>query len=206
MKVRVKICGMCRARDVDAAIAAGADALGFVFAASSRQLGASRARELLARVPDSVTRVGVFLDPTVAEVQAVLAGSRLDLLQFHGREEDAWCAQFGLPFVKAVSMGAADPGRVARQYTRASGILFDSHPPGGAGGTGDRFDWSLLPVCAKPVWLAGGLHPGNVAAAVRMARPWAVDVASGVEDRPGVKNRTLMEAFVQAARAAAREM
>jgi phosphoribosylanthranilate isomerase len=124
------------------------------------------------------------------------------LLQFHGDESDGWCAQFGHPFLKAIAMGegAAALPRL-RDYPHATGLLLDGHAAGEAGGSGKAFDWSLLPGgLAQPLILAGGLHAGNVGDAVRTARPWAVDVASGVESAPGIKDPARLEAFIRAVR------
>jgi len=202
-RVVIKICGLTRTRDIDAAIAAGADALGFVFAASARRLTAGQAEPLLERVPAGVLRVGLFLDQERAEVDAVLERLTLDLLQFHGQEDSEFCGSFGLPYLKAVGM-RHNPSlhQVEREYASAAGLLLDSHGSGERGGTGETFDWRRIPPLSKPVWLAGGLHAGNVGAAVAAARPYAVDVSSGVESRPGVKDAASMQAFVEAVREA----
>jgi len=201
--VVIKICGLTRVEDVDAAIAAGAHALGFVFAASPRRLTADLAAPLLARVPAGVLRVGLFRDQERDEIDAVLDRLALDVLQFHGQEDGAFCESFGLPYLKAVGM-RQNPSlpRAEREYAGAIGLLLDSHAGGERGGTGETFDWRRLPALAKPVWLAGGLHAGNVGVAVETVRPYAVDVSSGVESRPGVKDAARMNAFVKAVRQA----
>jgi phosphoribosylanthranilate isomerase len=196
-RVRTKICGLTRGADVTAAARLGADALGFVFAASPRRLRPEQARELVAEVPPGVLRVGLFMDQEAAAVEAVLTVVTLDLLQFHGREAAGYCGRFGLPYLKAVSMSHTNPQAVAERYPDAAGLLLDSHAPGGAGGTGRVFDWRRRVATSKPLWLAGGLHPGNVGEAVREFRPYAVDVSSGVESSPGVKDQDLMRRFIQ---------
>ena len=198
---RVKICGLARPEDVDAAVAAGADALGFVFTPRSKRfIDAETARELAVRVPAFVARVGLFMDQGADEVERVLARVPLSLLQFHGGETPAFCRRFGLPYVKALAM--ASPGEAGRaaEYADAAALLLDSHEPGGAGGTGRAFDWDSIPELPRPVVLAGGLTPENVARAVRAVRPWAVDVSSGVEDAPGVKNARKMTEFINEAK------
>lgn len=200
--VRVKICGLTRSEDVAIAVAAGADALGFVFAPrSKRVLTSGRAAELVAEVPAFVSRVGLFMDQDDQAVTTVLEQVPLSLLQFHGSEEAAFCRQFGLPYIKAVSMDSEDAVRLAvAEYSDAAGLLLDSHPVGGTGGTGLIFDWSLVPECPMPLVLAGGLTPGNVRQAIQQVRPWAVDVSSGVESAPGIKNEELIRKFMDEAK------
>jgi phosphoribosylanthranilate isomerase len=200
--VRVKICGITRRRDVRAAVLAGADALGFVFAPlSKRVLNFERAAELVARVPAFVSRVGLFMDQDFEAVATILDQVPLNLLQFHGSEDGEFCRQFGLPYIKAVSMDLTDAvERAAAEYPDAAALLLDSHPAGGTGGTGRVFDWSLVPQCALPLVLAGGLEPGNVRQAVQQVRPWAVDVSSGVESAPGIKSEELMRKFIEEAK------
>jgi len=200
--VRVKICGMTRSDDVQAAVQAGADALGFVFTnRSKRVLDVALAAELVAHVPAFVSRVGLFMDQDTVAVASVLSQVPLNLLQFHGCEDADFCRQFGLPYIKAVSM-VSDQAvlRAADEFPDAAALLLDSHAPGGAGGTGAVFDWALIPSASMPLVLAGGLTPVNVRQAVAQVRPWAVDVSSGVEDRPGVKNEELMREFIQEAK------
>jgi phosphoribosylanthranilate isomerase len=200
-RVRIKICGLTRAGDVQAAVRAGADAVGFVFAHSRRRIEADRARELASGVPEDVLRVGLFMDQAAAEIGRILERVPLDLLQFHGGEGNAACRAFGMPFLKAISMSSGNAPAEALSYPDAAGLLFDSHGAAG-GGTGRTFDWARIPACPHPVWLAGGLNPANVAEAIRVARPWAVDVSSGVEDAPGVKNAAMITEFIEAARSA----
>ena len=200
--VRIKICGMTRAADVRAAVAAGVDALGFVFAPrSKRVLDPALAAELVAQVPAFVSRVGLFMDQDAPEVAAVLDRVPLNLLQFHGAEDAGFCRQFGLPYIKAVSMATENAVQQAEEaFTDASALLLDSHPAGQVGGTGVVFDWSAIPPVSMPLVLAGGLNPGNIRQAVQQVRPWAVDVSSGVESAPGIKSEQLMCEFIQEAR------
>lgn len=200
--VRVKICGMTRSVDVQAAIRAGADALGFVFASrSKRVLDKPLAAELVAQVPAFISRVGLFMDQDSVEVVNILEQVPLNLLQFHGSEDADYCRQFGLPYIKAVSM-VSDQAvvRAVNDYSDAAALLLDSHAPGGVGGTGAVFNWSLIPAVSLPIVLAGGLAPGNVRQAVKQVKPWAVDVSSGVEDSPGIKNEELMRVFIKEAK------
>jgi len=200
--VRVKICGLTRLQDVQAAVAAGADALGFVFTPRSRRvLEPAAALELVRRVPAFVARVGLFMDQDESEVGRVLERVPLNLLQFHGQEEAAYCRSFGLPYIKALPMGSAPSlARAEKAYADAAGLLLDSHRDGQAGGTGQTFDWAQIPPLGLPLILAGGLTPANVRQAVRRVRPWAVDVSSGVEDAPGVKNMDMMRKFINEAK------
>ena len=200
MSLTVKICGLTRASDVAAAVQAGADALGFVFAASPRRITAAQAAALTAPLPGRIIRVGLFMNQSLEELEDVLDAVDLDLIQFHGDEDNAFCTGFGLPFLKAVSMYSEDPEAEARSFPDAAGILVDSHAPGGAGGTGRSFVWDRRPATDAPLWLAGGLTPDNVAAAVRRFRPDAVDVSSGVESAPGIKDHALIRDFINNAR------
>jgi phosphoribosylanthranilate isomerase len=200
--VRVKICGLTRPDDVDACVAAGADALGFVFTPRSRRcVEASHAADLAGRVPAFVCRVGLFMDQSAEAVHGVLQRVPLSLLQFHGDESAAFCEQFERPYIRAIPMTAGGGWRaVVEEHRRAAGFLLDSHAPGGAGGTGRTFDWDAIPRIEAPVVLAGGLTCENVASAVRRVRPWAVDVSSGVEDAPGIKNPGKIRKFIEEAK------
>lgn len=198
--VKVKICGLTRPEDVRFATEAGADALGFIFAASPRQLTAERAVELLREASPGPLRIGLFMNQDAAFVNAVLAKVELDLLQFHGDEGNAFCSHFGLPFLKAVSMMGVDANTALGAYPDAVGLVLDSHAPGGAGGTGKTFDWGQPVTSDQPLWLAGGLNPDNVAEAIDIFKPYAVDVSSGVESAPGVKDHALVERFITNAR------
>jgi len=200
--VRVKICGITRPQDLEAAIAAGADAVGFVFVPGSpRFIQAEVARSLCRQVPAFVCRVGLFLDQEAEYVRKILHHVPLNLLQFHGTEDEQYCDQFDSPYIKAISMDEQDPVAAAeKKYTNAAGILLDSHEPGGLGGTGKSVDWDRARAGRMPLILAGGLNPSNVAAAIKVVRPWAVDVSSGVESAPGIKDAMKIRKFVKEAK------
>lgn len=209
MPARIKICGLTRSLDVRAAVSYGVDALGFVFAAGSKRLiDPRKARELVQLVPAFVARVGLFLDQDAEYVGSILERVPLSLLQFHGREDAAYCRQFGLPYIKAVSMNSGHAAEQALEqaegeFPDAAALLMDTHEPGGLGGTGRAFDWKRMSrtknQTGRPLILAGGLTPGNVREAVRLVNPWAVDVSSGVEDAPGIKNAAAMRRFIEQA-------
>lgn len=182
-------------------VAAGVDAIGFVFTASPRQISPRQALELSAHVPDGVLRVGLFLDQDEVEIAQVLDVVALDLLQFHGCESASLCSSFGIPYLKAVAMTDGNSVQQAeRDYPDAYGLLLDSHSAGQPGGSGKVFDWTMSRPLAKPVWLAGGLNADNVGRAIRTVRPYAVDVSSGVEASPGIKAAARINAFVLAVR------
>jgi phosphoribosylanthranilate isomerase len=202
---RIKCCGMTRVEDALLAAQLGADAIGVVFTARSRrQVSWEQARAICRALPPFVSTVALFMDDDAGLVQEAIDAVQPDLLQFHGNERDDWCAQFGRRYLKAIAMGegAAALSRL-RDYPGAAGLLLDGHGLGEAGGSGKAFDWSLMPKdLAQPLILAGGLTPANVAEAVRIARPWAVDVASGIESAPGIKDSQKMADFVHAVREA----
>ncbi len=198
-RTRIKFCGMTRAEDVQLACALGVDALGFIFAPrSTRLLRIAEAAELTAQVPPLVHRIGLFVDPDPELVHAALESAGIDVLQFHGEESPAFCAQFGAPWIKAIGMNSKTPPEaVALSHTAAWGFVLDAHGDGGAGGRGVTFDWTRVPASVTHPILAGGLDPENVFDAVTAVRPWAVDVASGIESAPGCKDAALMRRFVQ---------
>ena len=178
---RIKICGLTRPEDVTAVTACGVDAIGLVFyGPSSRAVNASQAKKLLEKVPPFVTAVGLFVDAPATELRDVLAQVSLDLLQFHGEESATYCEQFGLPYLKALRVRPGmDIAAEASKYSGACGILLDTWHEGAAGGTGESFDWSLVPAQLDPaVVLAGGLTADSVGAAIAQLRPYAVDVCS----------------------------
>ncbi len=205
-RVRVKICGITRAADAQAAVAAGADALGFVFyAPSPRHITAEAAREIVLALPPFVSTVGLFVNATAQEVRAVLEYVPLSLLQFHGEEDQAFCQQFGRPWFKALAMKPGlDLAAKIAEYPQAAGILLDAWHPDLKGGTGEAFDWARFPqLCSKPLILAGGLTPANVAEAIAQTRPYAVDISGGVEaedaaGKPlkGIKDASKIQAFI----------
>lgn len=203
MRTRIKICGITRPEDALAAVAAGADAIGLVFHPDSpRHVDPSAAREIVRQLPPFISTVGLFLNPEAQQVRRILEQVDVDLLQFHGTETAEFCAQFRRTYVKAVAMaGGVDPAEAARAYPDAAAFLLDSHAPGEQGGTGEVFDWESFPRrFGRPLILAGGLRPENVAEAVARCRPYAVDVSSGVEEAPGIKSRDRMIAFAREVR------
>ena len=204
---RIKCCGMTRVEDALLAARLGADAIGVVLTARSRRrVSVEQARSIVRALPPFVGTVALLMDDEAGFVREVIERVQPALLQFHGVETDAWCAQFERPYLKAIAMGegAAALPRL-QQYPHAAGLLLDGHGLGEPGGSGHAFDWSLMPATlAQPLILAGGLDAGNVGAAIRSARPWAVDVASGIESAPGIKDPQRMAAFIDAVRAADR--
>lgn len=203
MRTRVKICGITREDDALAAARLGADALGFVFfPPSPRNVETQRAAEIAAIVPPFVTRVGLFVDAETEFVTTVLSQLRLDLLQFHGEETPAYCAQFGVPYIKAVRMKPdLDLLQYAVSHRAAAGLLLDSYVEGVSGGTGTTFDWQRVPrEIDLPLILSGGLDADNVAAAIEAVKPWAVDVSSGVERAKGIKDAEKMARFFEGVR------
>ena len=204
MAVRVKICGITRLQDVHAACDAGADALGFVFYEKSpRHVTAATATALVREMPPFVQSVGLFVNAPPAWIESVLQVVPLDLLQFHGGETPADCARYGRPYIKAVRVKRdTDLLKCAADFDAACGLLLDAYVPGVPGGTGARFDWSLIPAnLPRPIVLSGGLTPENVAEAVQQVRPWAVDVSSGVEASKGIKAPRKIAQFIAKAKA-----
>lgn len=206
-RTRIKFCGMTRPGDVRLASELGVDAVGFIFVAKSqRRVEPEEARAMRNAMAPFVDAVCLFMDNSQAEVREIVRHVRPTLLQFHGAEEDSFCRSFGIPYIKAVPMGepSAPSDQVLRtRYPGAAGFLFDSHAPGAQGGTGERFDWNRIPRdLGRPWLLAGGLTPENVFEAVCATRPWGVDVSSGVELEPGVKDGDRMRRFVEEVRRA----
>ncbi len=200
MRTRIKICGITRVEDGLAAARAGADAIGLVFAEQSpRRIELERAAEITRALPPFVAAVALFVNPTAAEVETVIRRIRPDLLQFHGEEAADFCRSFATPWLKAVRVRpGTDLLQYACAYAGACGLVLDAYSPAAHGGTGDVFDWSLIPPSLPvPIVLAGGLHAGNVGAAICRLRPWAVDVSSGVEAAKGIKDAARMAAFIK---------
>ena len=201
--VRVKICGITRVEDALSCARLGADAIGLVFYASSpRNVTVEQARAILAALPPFITTVGLFVDAQAAEVQAVLEQLPLDVLQFHGNEPVQYCRSFGRPYLKALRVKpGVDLVQYASAYSGARALLLDAHIEGVAGGSGQTFDWSLIPPrLPLPVVLSGGLSPDNVAEGIRRIQPAAVDVSSGVEAAKGIKDTEKISAFMQGVR------
>lgn len=207
-RTRIKFCGLTRAGDVRLAGELGVDAVGLIFAARSpRRVTPQAARNLRDAMAPLVDVVALFMDNSVDEVREAIAHSRPTLLQFHGNEDDEFCRRFGLPYLKGIGLrdaGAGLSGRVLHaRYPHAAGFVLDGHSAGEAGGSGQRVDIAAIPVdMSKPFVLAGGLSADNVFAAVRAATPWGVDVSSGVESNPGIKDGVLMRRFVEEVRRA----
>lgn len=203
MRTRVKICGLTRPLDSQAVVAAGADAIGLVFYdRSPRAVDIAQARAVVAALPPFVTSVGLFVDAPTAFVAQVLSEVRLDLLQFHGNEPPSACASYGRPWIKALRVRPGiDLLREADRYAGARALLLDAYCPGVPGGTGERFDWGLIPPELGPrVVLAGGLTADNVAGAIGRVRPYAVDVSGGVESAAGIKDHAKIDAFMRGVR------
>ncbi len=205
-RTRIKFCGMTRAGDVRLASELGVDAVGFVFARQSgRRVEPEEARAMRTALAPFVDSVALFMDNPQDEVREIVRHMRPSLLQFHGSEDDNFCRGFGVPYIKAIAMGGNPPATMPlrARYPNAAGFLFDSHAPGGEGGSGKTFDWSQLPQDpGKPWLLAGGLVPENVFDAILATRPWGVDVSSGIELSPGIKDGDRMRHFVEEARRA----
>jgi len=202
--VRSKICGITRMDDALAAVAAGADALGFVFYEKSpRAVTAQQARAIIAGLPPFVTTVGLFVNASACELNETLDAVPLDMLQFHGDETPEQCEGYHRPYIKALRVKAGDDIAAAcKAYAGASGILLDAYVDGVPGGPGQAFDWSLIPQdLSKPIILAGGLSAGNVRQAIDRVQPYAVDVSGGVEKSKGIKDHDKIRAFMQAVRA-----
>jgi phosphoribosylanthranilate isomerase len=203
VRTRVKICGITSPRDAQAAARLGADAIGLVFyEPSPRHVTIAQANAIAGSVPPFVARVALFVNPAADTVRAVLDGGGIDLLQFHGEEEPGFCAQFGVPYLKAVRVRKGlNLLECLSPFRGAAGWLLDAYRPDYYGGTGETFDWGVIPAgLERPVVLSGGLTVGNVAEAVRRVRPWAVDVSSGVESAKGVKDADRIAAFIEGVR------
>lgn len=207
----IKVCGITRPIDALACAAAGVDSIGLVFTdRSPRYVSHKQAQALIAMLPPFMNVVGLFLNPSAAEVKDVLSAVSLNTLQFHGEETPEFCAQFERPWLKALAMGDANHdaswlAAESKRYAAARAVLLDSHQTGAQGGTGKAFNWHNVPrQLARRVVLAGGLNPENVADAIARVRPAAVDLSSGVELEPGIKDAEKIHALVAAVRAAVR--
>lgn len=200
VRIRVKVCGITRQQDALAAVAAGADAIGLNFHPGSRRFVTAEQAESIARVtPPFVALVGLFVDLPAVEVNRIRARVPLSMLQFQGEESATHCESFGQPYIKSVNVsGPVDVPGLRRRFPKASGFLLDASVPGMVGGTGQTFDWTLWPADAggEHLILAGGLTAANVGEAIRLTRPYAVDICSGVERAPGIKDPALMQRFI----------
>ncbi len=213
-RTRIKICGITRVEDALCAIAAGADALGFVFVPTSpRYISPLAANAIILQLPPLVTVVGLFMDNSGEDLVSALSQVRLDLLQFHGDEAADFCAAWDHRYIKSIPMGDStrekepqdvgdgrvDPLSYAARYVSSAGFLLDSNALGESGGSGKIFDWKRVPQqLNKPIIVAGGLNPHNVKQAVIALKPYGVDVSSGVESAKGIKDQHKMIAFINA--------
>ena len=205
MRTRIKICGFTRPDDAREAAALGVDAIGLVFyPPSPRAVDIAQAQAVIAALPPFVSSVGLFVDESTEQVQAVLDQVPLDMLQFHGDESPEFCAGFGRPWLKAIRMReGVDLHEQAERYHAAAGLLLDAYRPGMPGGTGESFAWSRIPQGLNvPIVLAGGLTPHNVAEAITTAQPFAVDLSGGVEAGKGIKDAAMMAELVAAVQSA----
>ena len=205
MKTKVKICGLTSVADALAAAEAGADMIGLMFYdGSPRRVTPAQAAAIARALPPFVLRVGVFVNPDEAQVLEAIAACGLNLLQFHGDEDSDFCTQFGVMSVKAVRVQSAESLQTLANF-QTDAFLLDAFSKSGLGGTGEQFNWDLAMAAqkfGKPIFLAGGLTPENVGDAVKKVRPFAVDVSSGVESAPGIKDAAKVRAFIAAVRAA----
>jgi len=205
MSVKVKICGITNLDDAQAAVEAGADALGFVFWGKSlRAIDPVRAAAITYKLPPHVLRTGVFVDPPEDLVLEAITRCGLNLLQFHGDEPAEFCLKFRVMSMKAFRVRGPETIEALDNYPTDAWLL-DAYTPGQQGGTGESFNWELARRAigrGRPVFLAGGLTPQNVAEAIRVANPFGVDVSSGVEEKPGKKDPAKVRAFIKAAKSA----
>ncbi|MEQ1602705.1 MAG: phosphoribosylanthranilate isomerase [Methylophilaceae bacterium] len=203
MRTRVKICGITRVEDAVAAVQHGADAIGLVFYAKSpRNVSRQQAARIVAELPAFVSVVGLFVDADPAEIRQTLAAVHLDLLQFHGDETPEECRQYRMPYMKAIRVRSdSNLIQYALDFTDAKALLLDAFAEGVAGGTGQVFDWRLIPQdLPQSIILAGGLNAGNVRDAIQQVRPYAVDVSGGVEKSKGIKDVEKIATFMRGVR------
>ena len=201
LRMRVKICGVTRVEDALLACGLGTDAIGIVMTPSSpRCVSIETARAIRNALPAFVDAVVLTHSLPAERMREIIDGVKPDLVQFHGLEDAAFCESFGVRYLKALGMaGDVDVRAIAHEHTHAAGFVLDGHSPGQQGGQGRTFDWTRIPRdLDRPVILAGGLNADNVGEAIRAVRPWAVDLASGVESSPGIKDVAKMRAFFAA--------
>ena len=201
----IKVCGITNSEDALAAARLGADALGFVFSPSSRQISPGAAHKIIENLSLPVRTVGVFVDEDPERVASIAGLCDLDLLQFHGKETADYCGQFGRRVIKAIRIQNEDDLEACAEYdTVAAAFLLDTYVAGQSGGTGVTFDWKIAHTARKHgrIILAGGLNPDNVAVAIRMAEPYGVDASSGLEHKPGIKDHNKIARFIEAVRRA----
>ncbi len=203
--VKVKICGITNIEDAKSAMSSGADALGFVFAPSPRRITDVAAGEIIGELPPSLLSVGVFVNEQSARVKEIIKRCNLSAVQFHGEESPDYCAHFeNVKVIKAFRVKDSDSLKSLSDYN-VDAFLLDAYARGEAGGTGTNFDWNLvssLRDCSKPIVLSGGLLVENVEEAIKIVKPYAVDVSTGVESRPGEKDPKLVEEFIRKAKGA----
>ena len=203
MRTRVKICGISGCEDAKLVVDAGVDAVGLVFYEKSpRFVSFDVAAEISQVIPAFVSRVALFKDAEQAMIESVLERVEIDLIQFHGSETADYCEQFNRPYIKALGMKGTEHDvsyllANVEKYQSAKALLLDGHAPGEAGGSGESFDWASIAAVDKPIVLAGGLTPDNVKQAIDLAQPFAVDVSSGVESSPGIKDKDKVAAFMK---------
>ena len=200
MHTRIKVCGITSLPSAAAAVEAGVDALGFnMYEHSVRFIGTEATNKILRELPSSTIKVGLFVNHSEAEVLSIIEQCCFDVLQFHGDEDNSFCASFSKPFMKAIRVGQeTNIAREVASYPDSVAVLLDSSVKGKFGGTGISFDWRSVPELTKPVVLAGGLDANNVAEAISIVGPYAVDVSGGVESSPGKKDPELIREFVGA--------
>ena len=205
-RTRIKICGVTRIEDALCAASAGADAIGLIFyPPSPRAVTIEQATSISDVLPPFVSTVALFVNASVQEIEGVIRHLRPSILQFHGDEDAAFCTQFGVPFIKAIRVGEtmrpADLLEYADEFKAARAVLLDTLARGLYGGSGESFDWKLIPTeMRRRVLLSGGLHPENVSGAIHLIRPWALDVSSGVEASKGVKDHAKIHKFIEEVR------
>lgn len=201
--IKIKICGITNSEDASYAVKFGADALGFIFfPGSPRFIEFTDARAIVSSIPPFVSKIGLFVNPSHDIVENCIKNVGIDTLQFHGNESSEFCSVFGLPWIKTISVDATtDIRKKVAQYENASAYLFDTKKPDSFGGTGQVFDWNLIPKdLTKPIILAGGLGIENIEDAIKIPELYAVDVCSGVEQEKGKKSKTLMNDFIEKVR------
>ncbi|WP_417528437.1 phosphoribosylanthranilate isomerase [Marinomonas shanghaiensis] len=203
MSCRVKICGITNVEDALMACLHGADALGFVFYEKSpRYVSPTVANDIVSHLPPFVTPIALFVDADSAQIDSVIKENPRWLIQFHGNESESECLSYQRPYIKALRMKQGDDvAALVDTYPSASAVLLDAYKEGVPGGTGERFDWSIIPAhLSKPIILAGGLTPSNVKLAVLQVSPYAVDVSGGVEMSKGVKSELKVQEFINGAK------
>jgi len=200
LRTRTKICGITRLEDAKASILAGCDALGFVFYKESpRYIALDAFKVIVKELPPFVTKTGLFVNADPAEIEEAIQSGFVNVLQFHGDETPDFCRQFNFPYIKAVAVSSSvDLIQYAKDFHDAEALLLDAYHEHLKGGTGQTFDWNLIPQSlSKPIVLAGGLHVDNVKEAIKKVKPYAVDVSGGVEESKGIKNSLKIQAFIK---------